>query len=56
MLGKLWENGSISILLNPIAEYPVDFVLLAMAPVVRIEPNGVQNFPLFNNAREDFLG
>jgi hypothetical protein len=41
---------------NPIAEYPIDFLLLAMAPVVRIEPNGVQTLLLFDNAREDFLG
>jgi hypothetical protein len=53
VLGKLRDNGSISILSNPIAEYPVDFVLLAMAPVVRIEPNGVQTLLLFDNARED---
>jgi hypothetical protein len=53
VLGKLRDNGSVSILSNPIAEYPVDFVLLAMAPVVRIEPNGVQTLLLFDNARED---
>jgi hypothetical protein len=53
VLGKIWENGYVSILSNPIAEYPVHFVLLAMAPVVRIEPNGVQNLLLFDNARED---
>jgi hypothetical protein len=41
VLGKLRANGSISFLSNPITEYPVDFLLLAMAPVVRIEPNGV---------------
>jgi hypothetical protein len=53
VLGKLRDNGSVSTLSNPIAEYPVDFVLLAMAPVVRIEPNGVQTLLLFDNARED---
>jgi hypothetical protein len=56
VLGKLRENGSVSFLSNPIAEYPVDFLCLAMAPVVRIEPNGVQTLLLFDNAREDFLG
>ena len=53
MLGKLGENGSVSILSNPVAEYPVDFVLLAIAPVVRIKPNDVQTLLLFDNAQED---
>jgi hypothetical protein len=53
VLGKLRNNVSMSILSNPIAEYPVYFVLLAMAPVVRIEPNGVQTLLLFDNAQED---
>ena len=56
MLGKLRANGSVSFLSNPIAEYLVGFVLLDMAPVVRIKLNGVQTLLLFNNAREDFLG
>jgi hypothetical protein len=50
VLGKLWDNVSVSILSNPIAEYPVGFVLLAMAPIVRIEPNGVHTLLLFDNA------
>jgi hypothetical protein len=53
VLGKLRDNGFVSILSNPITEYPVDFVLLAMAPIVRIEPNGVQTLLLFDNAQED---
>jgi hypothetical protein len=53
VLGKLRDNGFVSILSNPIAEYPVDFGLLAMAPVVRIEPNSVMTLLLFGNARED---
>jgi hypothetical protein len=52
-IGNLGANGSVSTLSNPIAEYPLDFLLLAMAPIVRIEPNGVQTFLLFDNARED---
>jgi hypothetical protein len=52
-VGEAQGNGSVLVLSNPIAEYPVDFVLLAMAPVVRIEPNGVQTLLLFDNARED---
>jgi hypothetical protein len=51
--GSFGKNGSVSTLSNPITDYPVDFVLLAMAPVVRIEPNGVQTLLLFDNARED---
>ena len=51
--GSCGKNGSVSILSNPITEYPIDFVLLAMAPVVRIEPNVVQTLLLFDNARED---
>jgi hypothetical protein len=54
-VGKLKENGSVSFLSNPIAEYPVDLLLLSMDPVVRIEANGVQTLLLFDNAREDFL-
>jgi hypothetical protein len=53
VLGKLRENGSVSTLSNPLADYPVDLVLFSMAPVVRIEPNGVQTLLLFDNARED---
>jgi hypothetical protein len=43
----------VSTVSKPIADYPVDFVLLAMALVVRIEPNGVQTLLLFDNARAD---
>jgi hypothetical protein len=53
MLGKLWDNGYVSTLSNPIPEYPVDFMPLAMALVVRIEPNDVQTLLLFYNAQED---
>jgi hypothetical protein len=56
VLGKLRESGAVSTLSNPLADYPIDFVLLDMAPVVQIEPNGVQTLLLFDNAREDFLG
>ena len=53
VLGKLKENGYVSVLSNPIAKSPVVFLLLDMAPVVRIEPNGVQTLLLFDNAQED---
>jgi hypothetical protein len=52
-IGKLGANGSVTTLSNPITEYPLDFVLLAMAPVVRIEPNGVHTLLLFDNAQEE---
>jgi hypothetical protein len=42
-----------STLSNPLTDYPVDCVLSAIAPVVRIEPNDVQTLLLFDNARED---
>jgi hypothetical protein len=32
---------------------PIDCVLSAMAPVVHIEPNGIQTLLLFDNAQED---
>lgn len=46
-------NGSVPILSNPIVESLVDSSLSAMAPVVRIEPNGVQTLLSFDNARDD---
>ena len=46
-------NGSVFILSNPTSESHVDSLLLAMAPVVRIEPNGVQTLLSFDNARDD---
>jgi len=49
-VGEAQGNGYVTILSNPIAEYLVNFFLLAMAPVVRIEPNGVQTLLLFDNA------
>jgi hypothetical protein len=42
----------VSTLSSPLTVYP-DCVLSPMAPVVRIEPNGVQTLLLFDNARED---
>jgi hypothetical protein len=47
------KNGSVSTLSNLIIDYPIDLVLLDVAPIVRIEPNGVQTLLLFDNARED---
>jgi hypothetical protein len=38
---------------NLLTVYPVDCVFSPMAPVVRIEPNGIQTLLLFDNARED---
>jgi hypothetical protein len=38
---------------NPLTDYLVDCVFSAMAPVVRIEPNGIQTLLLFNNSHED---
>jgi hypothetical protein len=52
-VGEARGNGSVLVLSNPTAESPVDSLLLAMAPVVRIEPNGVQTLLSFDNARDD---
>jgi hypothetical protein len=52
-VGEAQGNDSVLVLSNPIVESLVDYVLLAMAPVVRIEPNGVQTLLSFDNARED---
>jgi hypothetical protein len=52
-IGEAWGNGSVLVLSNPTTESPVDSLLLSMAPVVRIEPNGVQTLLLFDNSRED---
>jgi hypothetical protein len=52
-VGEARGNGSVLILSNPTSESHVDSLLLAMAPVVRIEPNGVQTLLSFDNARED---
>ena len=41
------------ILSKPTSESCVDSLLLAMAPVVRIEPNGVQTLLSFDNSRDD---
>jgi hypothetical protein len=46
-------NGSVFFLSNPTSEFRVDSLLLAMAPVVRIEPNGIQTLLSFDNARDD---
>jgi hypothetical protein len=53
VLGKPVGIGPVSTLSNPLTVYPVDCVLSPMAPVVRIEPNGIQTLLLFDNARED---
>ena len=42
-----------STLSNPLTDYPVDYVLSVMAPVVRIEPNDIQTLLLFDNTQED---
>ena len=52
-VGEAQGNGSMPVLSNPIVKYPVDFVLLTMAPVVRIKPDSVQTLLLFDNSRED---
>jgi hypothetical protein len=52
-VGEARGNGSIPVLLNPISESLVDSLLLAIALVVRIEPNGVQTLLSLDNARED---
>jgi hypothetical protein len=46
-------DGSVFILSNPTSEPRVDSLLLAMAPMVRIEPNGVQTLLSFDNSRDD---
>jgi hypothetical protein len=51
-----WENGVVSSPSNPLIDYPIDFVFLVMAPVVQIEPHGVQTLLWFDRARGDFLG
>jgi len=51
-VGEAQGNGSVLVLSNPIAESPVDFVLLAMDLVVRIEPNSVQTLLSFDNSWE----
>jgi hypothetical protein len=45
--------GPVSTLSNLFTVYPADCVLSVMAPVVCIEPNGVQTLLLFDNAHED---
>jgi hypothetical protein len=45
--------GPVPNLSNLLTVYPVDCVFSPMAPVVRIEPNGVQTLLLFDNACED---
>jgi hypothetical protein len=48
--------GPVSTLSNPLTVYPVDCVLSPMAPVVQIEPHGVQTLLWFDSARGDCLG
>jgi hypothetical protein len=45
--------GSVFFLSNPTFDSRVGYFLLAMAPVVRIEPNGIQTLLSFDNARDD---
>jgi hypothetical protein len=45
--------GFVFFLSNPTSESHVDSLLLAMALVVRIEPNGIQTLLSFENARDD---
>jgi hypothetical protein len=48
---KIVGVDPVSTLSNPL--YPVDYVFSLIAPVVHIEPNGIQTLLLFDNARED---
>lgn len=52
-VGEARGNGSVLVLSNPTIESHVGSLQLAMAPVVRIEPNSVQTLLSFDNARED---
>jgi hypothetical protein len=45
--------GPVSTLSNPLTVYPADCVFSPLAPVVFIEPNGIQTLLLFDNAHED---
>jgi hypothetical protein len=45
--------GSVFFLSNPTSYSRVGYFLLAMAPVVRIETNGIQTLLSFDNARDD---
>jgi hypothetical protein len=47
------DYGSVFFLSNPISDFHVDSLLLAMALVVRIEPNGIQTLLSFDSARDD---
>jgi hypothetical protein len=38
---------------NPTFDFCVDSLMLAMDPVVRIEPNGIQTLLSYDNARDD---
>jgi hypothetical protein len=46
-------DGSVFILPNPTSKSHVDSLLIAMAPMVRIEPNDIQTLLSFDNARDD---
>jgi hypothetical protein len=46
-------DGSVFFLSNPTSKARVDSLLLAMDPVVRIEPNDMQTLLSFDNARDD---
>jgi hypothetical protein len=45
--------GFVFFLSNPTSDFRVDSLLLAMAAVVMIEPNGIQTLLSFDNARDD---
>jgi hypothetical protein len=45
--------GSAFFLSNPTSDFCIDYLLLAMAQVVRIEPNGIQTLLSYDNARDD---
>jgi hypothetical protein len=44
------DYGSVFFLSKPTSDFHVDSLLLAIAPVVRIEPNGIQTLLSFDNA------
>jgi hypothetical protein len=46
-------NDSVLIQSNPTIESRVGSLMLAMVPMVRIEPNSVQTLLSFDNAQED---
>jgi hypothetical protein len=53
VLGKSMRYSIWYTLFKPLTVHPAHRVLLSMAPVVRIQPNGSQTLLLFKNARKD---